>query len=331
MTWTVNIDPNAVWADGTALTAYDVNYSYNLLIDPTLPSWHYSYWSQYIDSDSINIISDYEFEMVFSQPYAFQENNLAADLLPRHIWNTTNPANHGSQAAIWALSDPNKLMGAGPYYLENYDDINSIIHLKANPYFDDWSGITPNFDDIYFEFYSNKEGVLLELANGALDMVDAHFSPQFSDIAGLAGVTYELVDDPGAQEMGINMEHKFLGTGDSCPIAGKASANHIRKAISHMVPRKTIVNEIRDGIGREGVTAWCPATHGFDESLEPYTYNVTLAKIHMRSAGFEFPEDNIPTNPPRTIILGFTLKSIACTAVIVWSFIVIIHYKKKRK
>ncbi|MHA1367089.1 MAG: ABC transporter substrate-binding protein [Candidatus Heimdallarchaeota archaeon] len=329
LTWSININPNAKWGDGTPLTANDVNYSYNLLIDPNFGSPDFVYWQEYIDNNTVTIINDYQIELTFLEPFVFQESNLAVDLLPKHIWDVIDPADHDAQAFTWAVSDPTKLFGAGPYKLANYDGSSGIIHLEVNEYFDDWAGITPNFDDIYFEFYHNKEGALNALATGTIDMVDSNFSPQLAEVTDLPGVIYELVADPGTHEMGINMEHPYLGTGESCPIAGEASANHIRKAISHMVPRKVIVEEVLDGIGVPGITGMPDVAVGFDDSLEPYEYNITLAKNKMRAAGFEFPEDIV--NSPTTIILGLPRGTIICTAIIVWSFPVVINYKKRRK
>ncbi|MHA1185711.1 MAG: ABC transporter substrate-binding protein [Candidatus Heimdallarchaeota archaeon] len=328
LTWLVDINTEAKWADGTALTAYDVNYSYNLIINPNFGHQDLNFWETYIDHNTVNVINDYQVEFTFLQPYVFQESNLALDLLPEHIWNSILPEDHRTQAITWAASDPSKLLGAGPYYLEDYDGSSQIIHLKANEYFDDWSGVTPNFDDIYFEFYSNKEGALSALAAGALDMVDSQFSPQLAEVTDLPGVIYELVPDPGVQELGINMEHPYLGTGESCPIADEASANHIRKAISHMVPRDTIVKEILDGIGVPGVTGMPDVAVGYDDSLEPYEYSIQLAKNEMRAAGFEFPEDIV--NSPTTIILGISSKSIICSLTLVVSLIVIVRYKNRK-
>ncbi|MHA1739524.1 MAG: ABC transporter substrate-binding protein [Candidatus Heimdallarchaeota archaeon] len=291
--WLVDINPNAKWADGSPLTASDVNYSYNLLIDPLFGNNDLAYWQQYIDETSITIINDYQVQINFLQPYVFQESNLAVDLVPEHIWGPIAPELQEAQAITWAVSDPTKLFGAGPYKMVEYDGTNQVIHLEVNEYFDDWSGVTPNFDDIFFEFYANKEGAISALATGALDMVDSQFSCQIEEISDLPGVVYELVEDPGTQEMGINMEHPYLGTGASCPIATEASANHIRKAISHMIPRDVIVEEILDGIGAPGVTAMPDVAIGFDTSLVPYEYSLELALDHMEAAGFDIPD--IPT------------------------------------
>ena len=330
LTWVIDINPNVVWADGQSLTAYDVNYSYNLLIDPDFGSPDLSYWEQYLDNTSINVINDYQVEITFLQLYTFLESNLAVDLLPEHIWGGIAPEDHEAQAITWANTDPNKLFGAGPYYLEDYNGTNGIIHLKANPYFVDWFGADPNFDDVYFEFYSNKEGALSALASGAIDMVDAQFSPRLNEI-NIPGVTYELISDPGTKEMAINQEHPYLGTGESCPIASEESANHIRKAISHMVPREIIVSEIYDGLAFPGVTAWCPAALGFDESLEPYTYSILSAKHHMRAAGYVYPEDNSTTNLQTSSILGMPLSLFVGSIVILNVILICFRIKKRRK
>ncbi|MHA1185710.1 MAG: ABC transporter substrate-binding protein [Candidatus Heimdallarchaeota archaeon] len=328
LTWSIDINPNAKWGDGTPLTAHDVNYSYNLLIDPDFGSYDLDYWQRYIDNNTVTIINDYQVELTFLEPYVFQESNLAVDLIPKHIWDVIDPADHEAQANSWAVSDPTKLFGAGPYKMVDYDGTNQIIHLERNDYFDDWAGVTPNFDDIYFEFYPNKESALNALSTGAIDMVDSQFSPRFYDIDDIPGITHELVADPGTHEMGINMEHPYLGTGESCPIAGAASANHIRKAISHMVPRDVIVEEILDGIGAPGITGMPDVAVGFDDSLEPYEYNITLAKNEMRAAGFEFPDDIV--NSPTTIILGISSKSIIYSLTLVVSLIVIVRYKNRK-
>jgi len=291
--WLIDINPNAKWADGSALTAADVNYSYNLLIDPLFGNNDLAYWQQYIDKDSITIINDYQVQIEFLQPYVFQESNLAVDLVPEHIWGPIAPELQEAQAIAWAATDPTKLFGAGPYKMVSYDGTNQVIHLTVNEYFDDWSGVTPNFDDIYFEFYANKEGAISALATGALDMIDSQFSCQIAEISDLPGVVHELVIDPGTQEMGINMEHPYLGTGASCPIATAESAKHIRKAISHMIPRDVIVEEILNGIGAPGVTGMPDVAVGFDTSLVPYEYSIEIALDHMEAAGFDIPD--IPT------------------------------------
>ena len=286
LTYTININEDAVFADGHTLTADDVIYSYQLGVTPALGGTDYSTNIKYWDNSSVTKISDYELTIEFKAQYVFQDSNLNEPILPKHIWESIDYVDHQSQAISWASDNPEKIFGAGPYMLEEYDATNGVIHLTVNPYFDDWTGVTPKFQDIYFEFYGSKEGALSALAAGTIDMVDAQFSIQLDELD-IAGTDYALVRDPGTQEMGINMEHPYLGTGELCPIVGAESAKHIRKAINHMIPREIIVDEILGGIGAQGVTGMPNVAIGFDESLEPYEYSVDLALQHMKEAGFD--------------------------------------------
>ncbi|NHJ84696.1 MAG: hypothetical protein FK734_04495 [Asgard group archaeon] len=289
LTYNISINPNAKWADGHVLNASDVKYSYDLMINPEFENPVYYYWTQYIDNSSVKIISEYEVSITFLTKWVFQENNLALDLVPKHIWESIPVANQKDQAADWAMNNSSLLLGAGPYYLFEYDNINEIIHLKRNDYFADWSGIIPKFSDIYFKFYSDKVSALNALTIGDIDMIDAQFVVRLDEIP--AGFEYVLIDDSGTQEIAINNLHPYIGTGESCPISSPESGKYIRKAISHIIPREVIIEEspIYWSIMKPGITP-CPSVAiGFDKTLEPYEYNMTLAKEYMEKAGFSYP------------------------------------------
>ena len=186
-------------------------------------------------------------------------------------------------------------MGIGPYFLQDYDPTNGVIHLKANSYWTDWGGHSAQlFTDIYFEFWANKEGALSALAAGDVDMIDSNFSPQLAEIPGT--VDYTIVVTPGTQEMAFNCMHPYIGTGELCPTASPDSGKYIRQAISHMIPRETIVEEILNGLGAPGVTPYPKGAVGYDDTLLPYEYSIDLAKQKMELAGFVY--DDTTTSPP---------------------------------
>ena len=289
LTYNVKINADAKWADGTALTTDDVIYNYQLAVSPVLGSGKYRSNINFWNNNSIVKISDKEFNITFLQKYAFQDANLAINLLPKHIWESIDPADHQITAVNWAKNNPEKLFGAGPYKLEEYNYVTGIIHLTKNPYFKDWYGKDPGFDDVYFTFYSNKEGALEALSKGYIDMIDAQFSPQLSEIEEY-NLNCTIVDDPGIQEMAINQFHPILGTGVACPIASRESAQHVRKALSHIIPRTVICSEIFDGLAKPGITG-CPSVAiGFDKSLPPYAYDIDLALYHLGEAGYDVDE-----------------------------------------
>jgi ABC-type transport system substrate-binding protein len=289
ITYQVQLNPDAVFADGEVCDADDVEYSYDLLINTDFGQPDYGFFSEYIDENTIVINSAYDITVNFLQSYVFQDSNLAIDILPEHIWGSILPEDQENQAVTWAADDTldSNLMAIGPYYLHDYDGTNGVIHLKANTYWDTWGGHTTQLiDDLYFEFWSNKEGALSALAAGDLDMVDSQFSPQLAEIP--ATVDYTVVVAPGSQEIGLNCLHPWLGTGELTPLGTEDAGKYIRQAISHLIPRETIVSEILNGLGSPGITAY-PQVIGFDDTLEPYEYSIDIAKQKMELAGFVYP------------------------------------------
>jgi ABC-type transport system substrate-binding protein len=287
MNYTCKLKPNVQFQDGTLLTTDDVKFSYELITFPAFAHPDAGYYSTWITNNTVQKIDDDEFVLSFNSTYVFQEGNLNIPILPKHIWDSIPYDEMEAKAIEWGSTDPTKLMGAVPFYLHEYDATNGVMHLKRNDNYDEWAGVVPTFTDIFFEIYGSKEGALSALAAGDIDMVDSQFSLQENDIP--TGMSYEIFSDPGNQEMGVNMEHPYIGTGELCPIAGVDSAKYIRQAISHMIPRDVIIEEILDGLGSPGVTYWPIVSIGFDASLEPYEYSIDLAKQKMELAGFEFP------------------------------------------
>ena len=290
LTYQVQLNPNLKFADGTKCNASDIKYTYELLINPDFHPYDYDDYSRYLTNESVIINSEFDLTITFNESFAFQDQNLAFDILPKHIWEGILPEDHREQAKTWALNNTmdSNIMGIGPYYLEDYDETNQIIHLKRNTFFNDWTGITPNFEDIYFEFWSYKEGALAALAAGDIDMVDSDYRTQIVEVP--AVTKYELVVEQALREMAFNTLHPIIGTGELCPISSPESGKNIRKAISHLIPRVDFIDYEYDGLGSPGITAFPKGAIGFDESLEMFEYSTNLALHYMKLAGYDVTE-----------------------------------------
>ncbi len=292
MNWTIKINPDALWADGTPITAEDVIYSYQLAVNPNIGSFsNYLYNSRW-DNDSFVKINDKELRISFKQQSIFQEKNLALQLLPKHLWSGIAPENHSVQALEWMTTNPERIFGAGPYQLAEYNTTENYLLLERNSFFENWTGITPYFETIKFQSFNSKLDALEQLSFGQVDIIDANFRTQMEEIA-FADISYLLVKSPGVQEIAINMLHPYLGTGELCPIAGVESAKHIRNAISHCMNREYYVeNEMFFGIGTPAATSVPNVAIGFNESYEPFQFNLSKAFEHMLLAGFEYDFGN---------------------------------------
>ena len=135
-------------------------------------------------------------------------------------------------------------------------------------------------------YISGKDNAVAELIAGNIDIMDAQYFPVLADFEGVSGVEGVLVKDPAHQEMSMNLRHPVMGTGELTPVGTAEAAKNIRKAISHAVPRETIVEEILEGIGGLGVIPCPDSVVGFDDTLEPYAYDLDLAIDFVEAAGY---------------------------------------------
>jgi ABC-type transport system substrate-binding protein len=116
------------------------------------------------------------------------------------------------------------------------------------------------------------------------------------------GVNVITAAELGWQEQGFNMKHPVLGTGVDTPL-GKSdptkaaeAARHVRKAISHLIPRDQIVNDLLAGAGYPLASFLGPGWGlWYDSDLKPDTYDIAAAANELRQAGYTV---NVAAPPP---------------------------------
>ena len=85
LTWTYNLRDDVTFHDGEPLTADDVVYSFQRIIDgESIERTNYGSYVKNIES--VKAVDDYTVEMTVKQPSAIM-NNLAVPILPEHIWS----------------------------------------------------------------------------------------------------------------------------------------------------------------------------------------------------------------------------------------------------
>lgn len=305
--YTVILDPNAKFSNGSPILAEDVKYTYNLHMTPSVGSVEYRYLSTWLESnDSIEIVDPHTLNFNLTDTYAFSMELLSFGILDR---SSVEPAISTYGYSIFDeeplssnVSDV-LVKSCGPFMIENYTKTD--VKLVQNPYWSDLnssSGFQPKLTELHFNYLESKVEVIDALFTGIVDVLDPGFGIIFATF-NLHPIEVVIVENLEHQEMAINMKHPFLGTGDLTPVGTPESAKYIRKAISHTIPREIIVDYIYEGLAYPGVTSMPRGCIGFDESLEPYAYDLDLAIEYMEDAGFEEIWHGTYTTPTS----GFTI------------------------
>ncbi|MCG3221993.1 MAG: hypothetical protein H7641_11505 [Candidatus Heimdallarchaeota archaeon] len=293
----LKLDPAATFSDGSPVLPEDIVYSVQLHMMPNSGSAEYStlvYW--FGDNSTIavnptpgNVVGgNVSFEM--TGPFLFWQSLFnypildKSDIEPRITargWEILNIM-PGSSADV--NGDGLALVkSCGPMMLDDFDTVNSVVKLVPNP---NWHGNPVALDEFYLAFISGKDTAVASLIDGDIDIMDAQYFPDWTDFEGLTGILGVLAKDPTHQEMSINMLHPVMGSGELTPVGTPEAAKWVRKAISHATPRDIIVEEILNGLGAAASVTIPDALAGFDDTLDPYAYDLDLAIDYMEDAGF---------------------------------------------
>jgi len=284
--YTIELDPEAKFADGTKVTFEDIEYSYKLAITPSLSNSQYLANTEFWNNNSFEKISENIFTIEFTQPWVYQEKNLAVPILPKSIWESIEPNNHLETSIDWAKNHPERIFGTGSYRLERYNPITGEIYLTKNQYFNELSaGSEPILEKIIFQYYSNKTLALQDLKSGKLQIIDSNFGVSVSELEE-DELSYQTGLNLRTHEIAVNMNHPWLGSGELCPVAGKESAKNVRKAISCIIPRDFIAEIQTKGLTEPGITPWPDGAFGFTDDLKAYEFSFEKGYEYMIDAGF---------------------------------------------
>ena len=292
----------------------------------------------------------YTVQFTMPEVYAFTLQTYAAQttgILPKHIYEKFDPATWDSQpfstadnkgyTYTWDTAQYGGSgsyhavgpVGAGPYIMQSFDTDRNLATMTKNPIF--WDKANLEAQGMYtVETYKvvwieSKDSAIAALKNHEVNVLDYNYQLQMdkqtlSDI----GANVILQTELGWQEMGINMRHPVLGTGVDTP-AGKAdpskaadAARSIRKAISHLIPRQMIIDQLLGGMAVPLATCIGPGFGPFyDPTLKADTYDPQAAADLLKAAGYTPPSITPPSKIASvgTPILGQSIKVQGYTAV----------------
>lgn len=141
----------------------------------------------------------------------------------------------------------------------------------------------------------DKAVALQALRSGEVDHLDVDYGLVGSDRPTLQpmGVNIISAAEPAWTELGFNMRHPVIGTGVDTPL-GKSNpsmaaeaARHVRKALSHLIPRDEIVNELLGGVGVPLASFLGPGWGiWYNKDLKPDSYDNNTAAAELRAPGY---------------------------------------------
>ncbi|WP_291381244.1 ABC transporter substrate-binding protein [Demequina sp.] len=254
LTWTFTLRQGVTFHDGSPLTADDVAYSYNRIINDALTtSWRFA------AVESVTAVDNSTVEIKVSQPtpnllaliggykgmaIVEQSNVESGDI-------TTNP------------------IGTGPYSVAEYVSGDHIT-LTANP--DYWGG-APSVDTVEFRFISDGNTAMTALKNGEIDWTDSIPVQQVESLTG---------DDSINLTVAPSTDYWYLAMNEN-----RAPWNdvRVRQAVAYAIDRDAILQATTYGTGVLNQLA-IPEQSGWYTEYHKYSYDPAKAQQLFDDAGF---------------------------------------------
>ncbi|MCD6361612.1 MAG: hypothetical protein J7M38_12215 [Armatimonadetes bacterium] len=289
------------WHDGVQVTAEDVKFTYDAILDPDTGAVDYKTFSDVIEE--VIVLDDFTVAFRLKHPYApFLTNIATTGLVPKHVLEDVPHSewrHHWTNTGVDKDGTPRMPIGCGPYRMVEWKR-DQYIKLEA---FDKYYRGKPKTRVIYMMVIPDAATAFAAIKKGEVDILNDWFGWTPKDIQAaqedpdLKTVSYRIL---GPQLIGINLAHPILQN------------KYVRWAINYMIPREHIVKNILGGVGGEPAYQFlAPETIGHNPDLPPVPYDPEKAKEMMEKAGYKYEwleEKPLPmwvyVAPPATFIVG---------------------------
>jgi peptide/nickel transport system substrate-binding protein len=274
LTWTFTIRKNAKWSDGVPLTAKDVAFTYNLIVDNPDHTSNLTAYTNLIEHATA--VDDYTVQFVCSKPKPDMDRHWVP-ILPEHIWSKIPVKDLDKK-----YQNNAPYVGSGPYTMVEWKK-NNYEYLKINPY---WWGPKPKITDLYFTYYTNGDTMLQDIKAGTIDGAENLVPTQVKQLESDPDVTARAIATDAFDELAFNC---YTGPSKGNPVLRDVK---FRQAMNYAVDLQKLVDIVMMGTTVPGTTIIPPDYyHDPDWHWEPpadvkYTYDPEKAKQLLDEAGY---------------------------------------------
>lgn len=275
---TYKMRDDVLFSDGAKLTAHDVVFSYDFIMNEAIAAPRQR--AYYKKIKEVKALDDYTVQFIFVEPY-FSSLLLSGtlEILPKHFYEKylKIPEKFNESKGI--------LLGSGPYRLkdpEGWTSDQGVVELLRNERY--WGPITPTYNRLLWKVIEHDSARLTTFRNREID------------VYGARPIEYKnLLNDKALAARAYNFEYMppinpYFYIGWNQRKNGKASLfsdARVRQAMTYLTDRQKIIDEVFLGYGEVAVSPFNPQSEQHDKAITAREYNVQKAKDLLKQSGFE--------------------------------------------
>ena len=281
--YTLFLRRDARWSDGRPITADDVAFTIKVVCHPDYTGWLYLYLkiiegaAAYREGDrteladgeiaGLKVLDDFTLKVRLAEPFAPFLTYLAFPPLPVHVLRDTPVA----ELEGHSFSRKPEVF-SGPYILSEWRP-DALVRTQANALY--YQG-KPKIEYLYYMIIPNPEAQLIEILAGRIDLLPHLNKPE--DIPMLRK------DDSLAVYTTVRLAYDFIGFNLKNPRSPLAD-NRVRQALSMVVDRRELVDELLLGMGQVAAGPLSPLQFAYDKTFAGHEYDLEKAKELLEKSG----------------------------------------------
>ena len=270
LVYTFNLRENAKWHDGKPVTADDVVFTHELIMNPDAKVTFRA--QQFVGGQAIKYekVTDQQFRVILPQVFAPVLSYLITPV-PKHIWQ-------GVPASDYLTSTlGQKPVSSGPFKFVEYRASDRIVFAAFEDHFDG----RPYLDQVIYSIIPDNNSAAVALETGQID---------FTDVPGDVFVRWEGSDKvktfraPSGNVQFLSLNNSVFPFNDAT----------VRKALGHLTNKRAIADQVMLGYAQPAHNFMVPSDIYYNEDvLTKYDYDLNKAKNLLGSAGFTAGSDGI--------------------------------------
>jgi peptide/nickel transport system substrate-binding protein len=282
ITYTLYLNPNATWHDGTPVTAEDMAFSLEAMADEATGTQYTGQFNQTVASWSV--IDDHTIQLVATGVMAqlVFYSNAFMPIVAKHIWEGV-PHDQWQADPGSTGQDPSRVVGSGSFRFVEISEAEGIARFA--PYENHYD-VVPAVEELIFQTWPDDVAAIEALRAGDIDIYDA---PTPSDVPGLQ-------DDPNL-EVALYDSYLFsyLGYQLDPSISPLFQDQAVRQALIYALDRQTMLEAIYLGYAEiaNGPQPVLSEAYAPDQITTVYNYDPELAAQMLEEAGWVLNDDGV--------------------------------------
>lgn len=284
--YTFTLRGDAVFHDGTPVTAEDVAFTVQDAKNPDIKSPERANW------DGVDVAVENEHTIIFTlrEPYGLFLENTTLGILPKHLWESVKPEE-------FPFSDLNgNPVGSGPYRIASIKKNASGVPAEYRLVASQSGGTRPYITNVIFRFYPNRDALLSALMSGEIDAAHSVVPPE------------SLRKNTAFEEAIFARVFGVFFNQNQQKLFADAL---VRKALDRALDKQSIVDRIISGYGTELSGPLPPGAVGMSASVPSKSAEERMSEARnlLIENGWEAGDDRVleKTVKKETMRLAFTL------------------------